>query len=360
MHRILIAAALAATSSLSTTSARADLRTQAVLAAEKERVPRMDYSTALVRAERRLTSGRVTGWAPSLHVDIYGKSQDGDLVLAVLKRGKKKLGQVQCRMPAINPKWKFETARCKWGDDVHIKRAGPYAIEVLYQYVTESMETRKASLGTLKFDILKYKIHKNAGTGFVVDREPRLGEAYADFYRADDPYLRLAFFFKYRGTQRPAQFLGRCFVDGKPVGYKKAGLQHMLKFKDNISYRAWKGNKQLAEIGWTQAYFFVPGIYSRDRGTKYSPTPAYMAKLPGKWVCKIMFDGTVIRELSFTVKPPAGGDPDPVIEPHPAQARVFTGYRHLVSVKQNKGWKHGAPYKPAAKLAKKALHGAGL
>ena len=342
------------------TPSQADLRTQAIVAAEQERVPRLDWSSPLVTAQRRLTSGRVTGWAPKVELKVYGSNRDGDLVFAELKQGRKKLGEHQCKMGKIDSRFKWERVTCQFGDKIHIKRGGAFSIELTYRYVTDAMETKKAKLGTLKFDIKKYRLHKNTGGGFVVSREAQLGQAYADFYRKDQPYLRLTFFYKFKGTERPAQFMGRCFVDGKLVGWKKALSLHMLKKVDSVTYRPWKGNKQLDEIGWVQSSFFVPGIFARDAGQRFSDPPAHMTSLAGKWVCKAMFDGTVIREFSFTVKAPAGGDPDPIIEPHPAQAKLFTGKRHISAVKLKKGWKHGARHKPVAALKRKAFFGVGF
>jgi hypothetical protein len=338
-------------------AARADLRTQAIAAAEKERVPKMDWSSPLVTAQRRLTSGKVTGWAPKVELKVYGSNKDGDLVFAELKQGRRKLGKVQCKMDRIDPRFKWERVRCQFDDKTHIKRGGAFSLELTYQYVTDSMETKKTKLGTLKFDVMKYKLHRNTGAGFVVNREAQLGQAYADFYRKDQPYLRITFFYKFKGTERPAQFMGRCFVGGKLIGWKKALTMHMLKKVDSVTYRAWKGNKQQDEIGWVQSSFFVPGIFARDAGQRFSDPPAYVAAHPGKWVCKAMFDGTVIREFSFTVKPPAGDDPDPIIEPHPLQAKLFTGKRHIIAVKLKKGWKHEARHKPVAALKRKAFFG---
>ena len=53
----------------------------------------------------------------------------------------------------------------------------------------------------------------------------------------------------------------------------------------------------------------------------------------------MMFDGTFIRELEFTVRKPEGTDPDPIIVAHPDQAKVYTGIKHLVSVTLKPGWK---------------------
>jgi len=339
--------------------AHADLRTQAIAAAEKERVPKLDWSSPLITAQRRLTSGKVTGWAPTLRAQVFGSNKDGDLVLAVLKKGRKVLGQVQCKMPRIDARFKYETIDCRFDDKVHVKRGGAFAIDLTYQFVTDSMETKKAKLGTLKFDVMKYRVHPNSGSGFVVDREARLGEAYADFYRKTTPYLRVSFFYKFKGPDRPAQFMGRCFVDGKLVGWKKATPMHVLKKTDETTYRPWKGKKQLEEIGWVHASFFVPGVFARMTGERYSGETAYMTELPGKWTCKAMFDGTVIREFAFTLKKAEGGA-SPVIVPHPTQAKYFTGQRHIIAVKLKKGWKHEAKHKPVARMKRKAYFGGGI
>lgn len=326
-------------------AARADLQTQAIDKLWKEGKLALDFSAVQITLHRRLKNGKVRGWAPMLRARVFGKNRNGDTMIAVLKRGRRKIAQMQCKMPTITERFKWERLSCKFGNTVTVKRAGKFTIQLIYKTMLPSMETKELKFATLKFKVLKYNLHPNTGKMFIVNRDWQVGEAYIGFNRSGwGEHAAIYFTIKHKGDksrtrpQRPRQFLGRCFRNGKPIGWKDAPK---LKLEHSTTYHPWKGRRQASgEIGWQRAVFIVRGVLPRRTRTRYSETPLYMNKNPGKYVCKVMYDGKIIREFSFQVKKPTGSDRDPVVVPHPDQSKVFTGLKHLISVKIRKGWKY--------------------
>lgn len=325
--------------------ARADLRTQAIDKLYKDGKLALDYGSVQVTLSRRLKGSKVRGWAPKLRARVFGKNRNGDTMIAVLKRGRRKIAQVQCKMPTITAGFKWERLKCKFGRTVMVKRAGKFTLQLIYKTVLESMETKKRTFATLKFKVQRYNLHPNTGKMFIVNRDWQVGEAYIGFNRSGwSEHAALYFTIKHKGDKartrpkRPKQFLGRCFRNGKPVGWKDAPR---LKLEHSTTYHPWKGRRMApGEIGWQRAVFILRGVFPRRTRTRYSQTPLYLNESPGKYHCKVMYDGKIIREFRFQVKKPTGGDRDPVVVPHPDQPKVFTGKKHLISVKIRKGWRY--------------------
>jgi hypothetical protein len=324
---------------------RADLRTQAIDKLWDEGKLALDYSSVHITLHRRLKKGKVRGWAPRLRAKVFGKNRNGDTMIAVLKKGRRKIAQVQCKMPVIVKGFKWEKLSCKFGSTVMVKKPGKFSIQLVYKTMLPSMETKKIKFAKLKFKVLRYNLHPNTGKMFIVNRDFQVGEAYIGFHRSGwSPHAAIYYTIKHKGDKtrtrpdRPKQFLGRCFLNGKMVGWKDSPK---LKLEQSTTYHPWRGRRQApGEIGWQRAVFIVRGVFPKRTRTRYSETPHYLNEHPGNYVCKVMYDGNVIREFSFKVKKPTGSDQDPIIVPHPDQSKVFTGKKHLISVKIRKGWRY--------------------
>jgi hypothetical protein len=312
----------------------------------KSRVPWIDWSSVDVYMLNRQNKARTKqdGWAPRIRFQVYGATKNGDLVLATLKSGGKVHGKCQCG-------WESPGVSCQFPDDTAVRTGGKFTVELVYKYVTESMDSKEAKLATLAFNVIKYNIHPANGVEYIVDFDNRVEEGYIEF-RPDDSCAEMRVFFFYKGQgnkeqpnpEFPGQTLGRCFYQGKPVGQAATGSWDSFDAK---SYTPYKGTTELPKIGWYGKAFFAGGVYARKIDGCKRDDMIHVADSPGDWVCKIMFDGVLIRELKFTVKKPEGGG-DPIIVAHPDQAKIFTGKKYLVKVELKKGWKLDAKHRDMA------------
>jgi len=331
---------------------------------QKKRVPTIDWGTPHIKMNwMRKGGGKYNAWYPEVTFNIAGKAQGGDVIQAVLKKGRRTKGKTLCRMRKFGT---WSKVSCRWKSKDAIKKAGAFAIHLTYKYTDEQMNSKKAKLGVFKFKVKKFPIHPSQGHQFTVDLDYRLGEAYVSTRKMttrsySSNWVTLSFFYKWTGASssadRPKNIMARCFVNGKAVGKRRAPR---MKYEALFQHAIYKGKRHKGYVGWTRAWYFVPGLRFRKDAKQISKCQpghcVYMDQYPGNWVCKIMFDGSLIRVLKFKVVK-AKGNANSIVQPHADQKRVHS-YKQLVSVSLKKGWSSHAKYRKKS-LKKDAFLGMG-
>jgi hypothetical protein len=254
----------------------------------------VDTTLAVDVSRTRDDHGKDVGWSPSrLAFSLWGKTDSSDKLVVTWLDGKKALGKTECPLRDIDEKVDYagrygdqQEIHCdvKEGSIVYAKPGVASATIAL-----RSTETQKeTTLRTIRFDVVKYADGpgKKPDPGFYVDRDYRLAENFAYWLAnngkgTSDAALTVRTWTKQDDDVKSDGGKLKCTVDGAAVE-----SDSYTASQNSFTVEPYIAGKQ-KKIVWAE----VTGtLYAKRDDAAYKP---------GKWECKLLVDGKLLRTFRF-------------------------------------------------------------
>lgn len=246
----------------------------------------VDSSIQLTAERVQNNSGKEIGAKPNRFVFwLWGKAGSEDKIVVTWKKGGKKIGKLtECPVPDISEEQRGNNwddqgqVQCQVKDEVVFPGPGTYSADIGLR----STETQKVTpLRTITFNLHSYPAGGNA-TGWYVDRDGALKENFA-YWKPDEESLVLRTWTKQKPGWHPGDGKVKCTVDGKP-----AAQVGTVNPSDSFEYTDAKDKG----ASWVQ----LEGTFFNNEREKEK------AWVPGKYECKMLAAGKVLRTFRFELE----------------------------------------------------------
>jgi len=245
----------------------------------------IDTSIQLTAERVQNNNGKEIGAKPNRFVFwLWGKAGSEDKIVVTWKRGGKKIGKpTECPVPDVTEEQRGDNwddlgqVQCDVKDEVVFPGPGVYSADIGLR----STETQKITpLRTLTFNLQSYPTTGNS-TGWYVDRDGALKENFA-YWKPDSELLVLRTWTKQKPGWHPGEGKVKCTVDGKPAT-QVGGVSS----SDSFEYSDTKDKG----ASWVQL-----------EGTFYNNEREKQGWVPGKYECKMLVAGKVLRTFRFELE----------------------------------------------------------
>jgi len=268
-------------------------------------------------------AGKRCCWYPKIEVYVKMPGAESDDILVVQHlQGRRKWGKPE-KCPAEKT-WQLDGVplvhfKCRGVEGMMIDKTGKFGARL--SYMQTAAERTHRDFAMLTYKITKYQASpiKERETGFVVDYDFHMGEAWlnavleltrtsggVEHNPADPKRTRIMTWFKWkREGGRPYKdwMTLRCYYKDKKVAQSS---NDQVMFSQNYYFYESRGGKskrgQLTwgKFGWHLQELWVEGPTKPLKHIAFGPHHD-MSKNPGEYTCKVTAEGEVVREFKFNV-----------------------------------------------------------